>query len=76
MGIDVMSFTFGILAIVALAEAIVLIVGIVKVIGLERNLEDYMRNMNTACNDISQSLSDNIAEVRSYIDSRIDKLNK
>lgn len=86
---ETLSFTFGVLSVVAVIFVATIVIGIVKVVKqhqqinlikheLERVWEDNSRLNQETHQLISQSQENmlrSIDENRSYIDSRIDKLN-
>ena len=80
-----LSFTFGVLSVIAILLVIVLTVGAVKVyrqeneltqlnqtlLNLERNLYQDMHNQERSVND---QITDSVTQANSYTDKRIDKL--
>ena len=91
MSISLLSFALGILTVIAVVEAIVLVVGFVKVIRLESDFSDYKRDIEEVKADQDRTVAFNLSElerdiqsrtdnlwmetdnIRSYVDSRIDK---
>jgi hypothetical protein len=96
---EILSFTFGVLAMIAVLIIAVVVKGIVKVYGQQRQINAVWddvhqlfgvvaRNSDTACDDLNRvrtafekeliSIDERVAreinDTRSYIDSRIDKL--
>ena len=88
---ETLSFTFGILAMVAIMLVIVVVVGIVKVYNQQKQIntlmsisEEINRRIDNEVREIYHQMHDNkevafrrLDELQSYIDSRIDKtINK
>ena len=85
---ETLSFTFGVLSVVAVIFVAVIVLGIVKVVkqqkqinSLQSELERVWQHQSRIEDEIHQRIGQNqdysirqIDETRSYIDSRIDKL--
>ena len=85
---ETLSFTFGILSVVAVILLTVIVLGIVRVVkqhqqinSMQRELERVWENNSQLNQEIHQRISSHqesmfhsMQETRSYIDSRIDKL--
>ena len=81
---DILSFAFGIVAVISLIAIGILIVMIVKVKGIEENYESFMRQFESQVETLNRYISENqdnmfrhveeqVRNVKSYTDSRIDK---
>lgn len=85
---ETLSFTLGILSVVAVILVATIVLGIVRVVkqhqqinSLQREIERVWQNQSRMSDEIHQRISSHqesmihsIDETRSYIDSRIDKL--
>ena len=86
---ETLSFTFGVLSVVAVIFVAVIVLGIVKVLKqqkqidyLQSELERVWQNQSRMSDELHQRIGKNqdytmrqIDETRSYIDSRIDKMS-
>ena len=77
---EIVSFTFGVLSVVAVVFASVIVLSIVKVLKLQKQITELQENLNhthtqifDGDNDL-QNIHRRIDETHSYVDSRIDKL--
>ena len=87
---ETLSFTFGVLSVVAIIFVATIVLGIVRVVkqqkqinSLQSELERVWQNQSCMSDEIHQRIGQNqdysirqIDETRSYIDSRIDKMNE
>jgi predicted PurR-regulated permease PerM len=85
---ETLSFTFGVLSVVAVIFVATIVLGIVRVVkqqkqinSLQSELERVWQNQSRMSDELHQRISQHqdysirqIDETRSYIDSRIDKL--
>ena len=85
---EIVSFTFGVLSVIAVVFAAVIILSIVKVLKQQNQIKDLQEEVNRIYQFVNSGDGDlyrriendltnvhrQIDETRSYIDSRIDKL--
>ena len=85
---ETLSFTFGVLSVIIVAFVAMLVWGIVKVVkqhqqinSIQSEIERVWQNQSRMSDELHQRINQNqdysirqIDETRSYIDSRIDKL--
>ena len=85
---EIVSFTFGVLSVVAVVFASVIVLSIVKVLKLQKQITELQENLNHTHTQIFdgdknvlqridtdlQKIHRRIDETHSYVDSRIDKL--
>lgn len=78
---DITSFIFGILVVAFFAIIVIAIAGFVMIIKMKKEYKehiqeelDYRNMIDTKFDEGIQYTDENIKELRSYIDSRIDKL--
>lgn len=79
---ETLSFAFGMLAIVAAALVAVVVVGMVKVLKMQSNIDNLYRVVDNSDNHIHQRISNEyqsldrvIVDDRRELNQRIDKLN-
>ena len=84
---ETLSFTFGVLSVVAVIILTVIVMGIVKVLKQQnqiQSIEDHMRHaenrldknfqdMHRLVDDLHKQTGQKIDQLHSYVDSRIDK---
>lgn len=85
---ETLSFTLGILSVVAVILLTVIVLGIVRVVKQHQQINSLQRELERVCENNSQltqeihqrinshqeSMFHSMQETRSYIDSRIDKI--
>ena len=85
---EIVSFTFGVLSVIAVVFAAVIVLSIVKVLKQQNQIKDLQEEVNRIYQFVNSGDGDlyrriendltnvhrQIDETRSYIDSRIDKL--
>lgn len=85
---ETLSFTLGILSVVAVILVATIVLGIVRVVkqhqqinSIQKEIEEFWRHNNQLTSELHQRISQSqndtmrsIDETRSYINSRIDKL--
>lgn len=86
---EIISFTFGVLSVIATIFMVVVVLGIVKVLKLQKQIKELHGNLSYTHTQIfdgdksvhqridkdMDQLQRQLDETRSYIDSRIDKLS-
>ena len=85
---EIISFTFGVLSVIATSMMVVVVLGIVKVLKLQKQIKelhgelshthtqifDGDKNVHQRMDRDMEQIQRQLDDTRSYIDSRIDKL--